>query len=71
ELSTNNLETIRMLTRIGLGWSVLPNTMVQQDSTMYPLIISNVDIQRQLGTVQYGQRTLSNAAKEFLLLLEA
>ncbi|MBV1872188.1 MAG: LysR family transcriptional regulator, partial [Gammaproteobacteria bacterium] len=30
ELSTNNLETIRMLTRIGLGWSVLPNTMVQQ-----------------------------------------
>ena len=71
ELSTNNLETIRMLTRIGLGWSVLPNTMVQQDSTMCPLIISNVEIQRQLGAVQYGQRTLSNAAKEFLLLLES
>ncbi|MBL4606516.1 MAG: LysR family transcriptional regulator [Pseudomonadales bacterium] len=69
ELSTNNLETIRMLTKIGLGWSVLPNTM--SEAGLSKLNILNVKISRQLGIVLHGQRTLSNAAKEILSLLEA
>ncbi len=68
ELSTNNLETIRMLTKIGLGWSVLPNTM--SDAALSELKIRNVHISRQLGVVLHGQRTLSNAAKEILSVLE-
>lgn len=68
ELSTNNLETIRMLTKIGLGWSVLPNTM--SDAALSELKIRNVHINRQLGVVLHGQRTLSNAAKEILTVLE-
>ena len=69
ELSTNNLETIRMLTRIGLGWSVLPNTMLKSEKSMCVLKIKNVEISRQLGIVQHKQRTLSNAAREFLMRL--
>jgi DNA-binding transcriptional LysR family regulator len=68
ELSTNNLETIRMLTKIGLGWSVLPNTM--SDTALSELKIRNVHISRELGVVLHGQRTLSNAAKEILTVLE-
>jgi len=68
ELSTNNLETIRMLTKIGLGWSVLPNTM--SDAALSELKIRNVHTSRQLGVVLHGQRSLSNAAKEILTVLE-
>ena len=67
-LSTNNLETIRMLTRIGLGWSVLPDTM--HDHTLTQLKVLNTHISRELGAVYHKHRTLSNAAQKILLQLQ-
>lgn len=66
--STNNLETIRMLTRIGLGWSVLPDTM--HDHTLTQLKVINTSISRELGAVYHRHRTLSNAAQKILLQLQ-
>lgn len=62
-LATNYLETIAMLAGIGLGWSVLPRSMVQP-----PLVVLEVDcppLARELGYVTNPQRTLSNAARAF------
>nr|WP_040296839.1 LysR family transcriptional regulator [Alcanivorax hongdengensis] len=63
-MSTNYLETIHMMVSIGLGWSVLPATMV--DSSVVQL---DVDVPlpcRQLGVVIHPGRSQSNAAKAFL-----
>ena len=40
-MSTNPLESIRMLVSVGLGWSVLPQTMVSQDLESIWLTILN------------------------------
>ena len=63
-MSTNYLETIRMLVTIGLGWSVLPRTMLADD--LVELTVPGVDIHRMLGVIHHRQRTLSNAALAFL-----
>jgi len=66
-MSTNYLETIGMLVGIGLGWSVLPATMVRA-----PLVRLNVECEllgRDLGAVTNPQRTLSNPARAFLEVL--
>ncbi len=67
-MATNYLETIGMLVGIGLGWSVLPRTMVTA-----PLIRADVDCQllaRDLGFVVNPARTLSNAARTFIDVLK-
>ncbi|MGD8575523.1 MAG: LysR family transcriptional regulator [Thiohalophilus sp.] len=61
KLATNNLETIKMMVSIGLGWSVLPQTLLQ-DSELIPLELPGLSLQRQLGVVWHTGRTLSNAA---------
>lgn len=66
-LSTNNLEIIRMLTRTGLGWSVLPDTLM--DNSLRQLKVENAEISRELGLIFHGRRTLSNAARELIRLL--
>ncbi len=66
-MSTNYLETIGMLVGIGLGWSVLPATMVRE-----PLVRLDVDCEllgRDLGVVTNPRRTLSNPARAFLDVL--
>jgi len=60
-MSTNPLDSIRMLVSIGLGWSVLPKTLVDDDLCV--LEIDNVILQRTLGMVWHPQRTLSKAAR--------
>jgi DNA-binding transcriptional LysR family regulator len=60
-MSTNPLDSIRMLVSIGLGWSVLPNTLV--DADLCVLDIDQVMLQRTLGMVWHPQRTLSKAAR--------
>jgi DNA-binding transcriptional LysR family regulator len=63
-MATNYLETIGMLVGIGLGWSVLPATMVRA-----PLASLDVDCEllgRALGAVTNRSRTLSNPAAAFL-----
>ncbi len=63
-LETNYLETIRMMVSIGLGWSALPRTMVNNELVEIP--IKGLHIQRELGIVQHTERSLSNASKAFI-----
>lgn len=63
-LPVNFLETIKMMVSVGLGWSVLPKTMLDDQLVSLP-VVSPV-IQRQLGVVWLQDRTLSNAAQAFL-----
>ena len=67
-METNYLETIKMLVSVGLGWSVLPQTMLDNDVSV--LQIPNVHVSRQLGAVWHSSRTLSNAANKMLMELE-
>lgn len=66
--STNNLDTLRMLVSTGMGWSLLPSTLL--DNTIQQLAISTAPITRQLGCVWHQQRSLSNAAQQFMNLLK-
>lgn len=65
-MSTNYLETIKMLVNIGLGWSVLPRTMVDE---LHPLEVKELRLARRLGLVQHRARTPSNAAQAMVELL--
>ncbi len=67
-MSTNYLETIGMLVGIGLGWSVLPRTMVTPP--LAELQVATGPIERLLGAVINPERTLSNAAVAFLEVLD-
>jgi DNA-binding transcriptional LysR family regulator len=62
-LATNYLETIAMLVSIGLGWSVLPLTMIKP-----PLVQLDTEappLRRTLGLVFDARRSASNAARAF------
>jgi DNA-binding transcriptional LysR family regulator len=58
-----------MMVSIGLGWSVLPLTMI--DSTTQVLTIHGLAMQRSLGFIYHGNRSLSNAADAFVEALRA
>jgi DNA-binding transcriptional LysR family regulator len=66
-LSTNYLETIKMLVSVGLGWSVLPESMLSKDIKAIP--IQGLSLKRELGVVWHKARTLSNAAKAMQSIL--
>lgn len=66
-MSTNYLDTIRMMVRIGLGWSLLPETMIDAGLTSLP--IASEPIPRPLGVIYHRDRTLSNAGRELVNLL--
>ena len=68
-MSTNYLETIKMMVSIGLAWSVLPRTMLDDQVARLPL--PGVQLTRQLGYISHTERTLSNAARAFMNLLDA
>lgn len=68
-MSTNYMETIKMMVSIGLAWSVLPLTMLDRQVVRLPL--PGVQLSRQLGYIVHTERTLSNAAKAFMLLLDS
>ena len=63
-LETNYLETIKMMVSIGLGWSLLPQTMV--DGSLCIHRIKALQVVRRLGIVHHAQRTLSNAARALM-----
>lgn len=67
-MSTNYLETLRMLVAIGLGWSVLPDSMLTAE--LLALELEDTRMRRSLGYVFHRDRTLSNAAQAFLALLD-
>jgi len=67
-LETNYLETIHMMVSIGLGWSALPRTML--DNNLAEIPVKGLEIARTLGIVQHEGRSLSNASKAFIRYLE-
>jgi len=66
-MSTNYLETIKVMVSIGLGWSVLPRTLL--DDSLCGLALAGQKMSRNLGVVMHRERSLSNAANAFLELL--
>jgi DNA-binding transcriptional LysR family regulator len=66
-MSTNYLETIGMLVATGLGWSVLPRTLLNHGLVRLQLPVSVPT--RMLGAVVNPARTLSNAGQAFLAIL--
>ncbi len=67
-LATNYLETLKMLAAIGLGWSVLPRSML--DDTLVALPLPELKMNRELGAVWHARRTRSGAATALLTLLK-
>lgn len=68
-MSTNYLEVLKMLVSIGLGWSALPHTLI--DEELKVVHIENVKIVRTLGIVHHRIRTLSNAARAMIAIIQA
>ena len=66
-MTTNYLETIKMMVSIGLGWSVLPETMLSDD--LVTLEVPELQFTRRLGVVHHHTRTLSNAARAMIKAL--
>jgi DNA-binding transcriptional LysR family regulator len=67
-LATNYLETIKMMVSIGLGWSVLPATMI--DESLVQINVQGIKLERQLGVVRHVNRTLSVAGERFIEMLD-
>ncbi|KJZ14939.1 MULTISPECIES: LysR family transcriptional regulator [unclassified Halomonas] len=71
--STNYLETLKMMASAGLGWSLLPDPMVERDIASQRLVrlaLEEPAIQRPLGYLVHRDRTLSNAARSLLECLD-
>ncbi|ENV35303.1 LysR family transcriptional regulator [Acinetobacter gerneri] len=66
-MSNNPLESIRMLVSIGLGWSVLPKTLLNQD--LHQLEIQT-NMNRHLGMVWHPARTQSRAVQELIEMMK-
>ncbi len=66
-MSNNPLESIRMLVSIGLGWSVLPKTLLNQDLQQLDL---HFEMNRQLGMVWHPARTQSRAVQELIEMMK-
>jgi DNA-binding transcriptional LysR family regulator len=68
DMSTNYLETIKMLVSVGMAWSILPLTML--DDSLMVLPIENIRLIRKLGYIYHRDHTLSNAASAFISILD-
>lgn len=67
-MSTNPLESIRMLVSVGLGWSVLPQTLINQDLEHINMA-ENLELQRHLGVVLNPNLTRSASVDALMALL--
>jgi DNA-binding transcriptional LysR family regulator len=68
-LSTDYLETLKMLVSVGLGWSMLPATLLGPE--LKTLDIPELRLTRSLGAIFHHRRTLSNAARAMLELCQS
>ncbi|HSD96268.1 MAG TPA: LysR family transcriptional regulator [Sulfuricaulis sp.] len=66
-MATNYLEVLKMLAAIGLGWSALPRTMI--DEGLKVVQIEKKEIRRELGIVTHERRTLSNAGQAMIRII--
>jgi len=63
-MTTNYLETLKMLAATGLGWALLPSTMLGPG--LVALEFPQLRLARRLGAVTHTRRTPSNAARAML-----
>jgi DNA-binding transcriptional LysR family regulator len=66
-LETNYLETIKVMVSANLGWSILPQSMV--DASLSGHRLRSLDVQRPLGIVTRKKRTLSLSSIAMIELL--
>jgi DNA-binding transcriptional LysR family regulator len=64
-MATNYFETLKMMVSIGLGWSLLPESMTQ-DPELKIIDIAALQLSRTLGAVTHTNRSLSNAARAMM-----
>lgn len=67
-MSTNPLESIRMLVSVGLGWSVLPETLISSDLQIVSMN-EPIEMQRYLGLVTNPNITVSASMSALLEML--
>ena len=68
-LTVNYLETIRELVRHGLGWSLLPTSLIQDDLCI--LEVDKVKLTRNLGIIYHRKRTPSRGARHLMKIAES
>lgn len=67
KLETHYLESIKMMVTVGMGWSLWPENMLEEE--LKPKQGKGIVVERKLGMVRHKQRTISNAAKAFIELV--
>ena len=67
-MSTNYLETIKMMVSVGMAWSILPLTML--DESLMVLPVDGIKLSRQLGYIHHHHHTLTNAARALIEILD-
>jgi DNA-binding transcriptional LysR family regulator len=67
-LETNYLETIKMMVSVGLGWSVLPHSML--DNSLVEIPIADFRASRFLGTITNPDRSQSKATQAMLKCID-
>lgn len=67
-MESNYLETIKAMIQHGLGWGVLPESMI--DDSLQKLTIKGMNMERHLGLLLHQSRTLSSAANALLETLK-
>jgi DNA-binding transcriptional LysR family regulator len=66
-MPTNYLETLKMMTSVGLGWSVLPVRMLDSSLRVLPV---EPTLARLMGAIGLSGRDLSGAAQALLAIVE-
>jgi DNA-binding transcriptional LysR family regulator len=66
-IETNYLETIKAMVETGLGWGVIPDSML--DDSLKIIDMKTTKMQRELGVVFHKARTRSGPANALLQLL--
>jgi DNA-binding transcriptional LysR family regulator len=67
-MESNYLETIKAMIQNGLGWGVLPESMI--DGSLRRIKIRGVKMERHLGVLLHESRTLSSSANALLETLK-
>lgn len=70
QMTNNNLDTLKMLVGAGLGWTLLPKTLLDETVKEIKLDKQDIVFERELGVVVHKKRSLSNAAKAILKMLD-
>ena len=68
-LGASDLETLKMMISIGLGWGCLPEKLI--DDSLVVLDIPELKISQKISLIRHQDRTLSRAAQAFIDTLPA